>query len=250
MSPAEKRAVVAAGIAEGLSSHALAARLGVTRAQVAGVAHHAGLGFTGRGGRPKQARAAASAVVPAAAAADLPEWGRWQAMTRSERLAAIAEGIAEQLTASAIARRVGTTRNAVIGAAYRAGMRFGPAPEEGADRATAPDAGGAVAVSADAGAAAEARGAADAPALAPEVVAPKAAVPAGGKTLMELAFGDCRFPLWGDMRPAFGDERFCAAPVVPGKAWCPEHHARCVAGWAEVPKSILKAVKDGRRAGR
>lgn len=51
------------------------------------------------------------------------------------------------------------------------------------------------------------------------------------RTLLELAFGDCRWPV-GD--PCSGDFFFCGAPALEGASYCPCHWARAHATAAEL----------------
>ena len=51
---------------------------------------------------------------------------------------------------------------------------------------------------------------------------PRPAVPDRGKRMVDLAAGDCRFPVG----PAVGrGRRFCGHPARPGSPYCEIHHA-------------------------
>lgn len=167
----------------------------------------------------------------------------WASLDRDGRIAAIRDGISAGLTSTEIARGLGATRNAVCGAAHRAGLRFAPAevidlaphragsgtfadaplplspaasfppaagdPEPGSPGETSPEDG------------------ADPVPESPAPASPEAASP-DGIGFMDLVTGQCRFPLWQSPRPEFSALRFCAAPALPGAPWCAAHHGRCV----------------------
>lgn len=220
MNARQKEEAVRAGHGSGLGWPAIAARHDTTSSAVANVGRRIGL---------------SAAARPEAAA---PAAQDWAAMNGAGRLAALRDGIAAGRTSTEIARQLGTTRSAVCGAARRAGLHFTAAeiidlaerrarlpaaavpplspaapflpaagdPEPGSPGETSPE---------------------DGADPVPEPVPVDAGRAAPGAGILDLAFGQCRFPLWGKAAPAFGAERFCAAPALPGKAWCGAHQALC-----------------------
>lgn len=119
----------------------------------------------------------------------------------------------EGLSAREVARRLGVSRNAVIGKIHRLGLsggrrRAGAARPAGAVRPRGP------------------RRARSAPALRRAGPAPAEADPdlPGQADLLSLSPGDCRWPV-GDPRAA--GFAFCGRPAAQGP-YCPAHAARAV----------------------
>lgn len=181
----------------------------------------------------------------------------WRNLDRDARIAALRDGIAAGLTSTEIARELGATRNAVCGAAHRAGLRFaaaeiidlaerraGPGFSEAAPLSPSPAAPFPQAGDPEPGSPGE-TSPEDGADPVPEPVHADAGHMAPGAGLLDLAFGQCRFPLWGKTRPTFGAARFCAAPALPGKAWCGAHQALCTLPPARRP-SAEHPVRTGR----
>ncbi|MCX8003342.1 MAG: GcrA family cell cycle regulator [Burkholderiaceae bacterium] len=169
------------------------------------------------------------------------------------------------LSAAEIAGRLGVSRNAVIGRAYRLALPPRPAPIRRAAAAAAPAPRCLPMPRRDAAARPEVRPRASAgpvarsPGLAGGRLSSRTLAPAAGRTVAETspppaAFSNqhtrrraaeslrplvsssaCRFPLWPDdaLRPP-RPPRFCGLSALPGRSWCAAH-ARIVfvAGAAE-----------------
>lgn len=181
----------------GWSADAIAAQLNaVSRNAVIGLLH-----------RKKLARRtiALAAATPKAASA-------WSAMSQTEKLTLIREGLAENLSAKEIAATAGVPPQTVVSYGNKHGLRFLP-PELAAERRTI-HAGNIVARIATR--------AEEKPASLP--VAPMAPVVSRNVALLDLKAEDCRY-LAGDPRdPAAG---FCGHPRQPGSSYCAWHHRAC-----------------------
>jgi GcrA cell cycle regulator len=100
----------------------------------------------------------------------------------------------EGLTTGEIGKRLGVSKNAVVGKAHRLGLKGRPSPIKRPTRAT-PE-----------------------PKKQPEVRV---------FTLTDLSSQTCRWPI-GD--PKHEDFRFCGKPVYAGKPYCGEHCATAYVG--------------------
>ena len=68
----------------------------------------------------------------------------------------------------------------------------------------------------------------------PRPAVPKSPPPAGGKTLLDLEYGECRWPLGSPMDKA---EKFCAAPILEGCSYCAVHAG---VAYRLTPRQILE----------
>jgi GcrA cell cycle regulator len=98
----------------------------------------------------------------------------------------------EGLTTGEIGKRLGVSKNAVVGKAHRLGLKGRPSPIKRPEKAPAPK---------------------------------KEATKVF--TLTDLSSQTCRWPI-GD--PKHEDFRFCGKPVAIGKPYCPEHCAQAYVG--------------------
>lgn len=96
----------------------------------------------------------------------------------------------EGLTTGEIGKRLGVSKNAVVGKAHRLGLKGRPSPIKRTRKAAKPD--------------------------KPE----KPAEPA--KAVMELQGPTCRWPFGDPREPGF---HFCGKPALTGKPYCAEHAA-------------------------
>ena len=103
---------------------------------------------------------------------------------------------AEGLTTGEIGKRLGVSKNAVVGKAHRLGLKGRPSPIKKAKQPRQ----------------------AAAPVKEPE---PKM------KTLVDLSANTCRWPIGDPREPGF---HFCGAPAIPGKPYCATHAAVAYVG--------------------
>lgn len=133
---------------------------------------------------------------------------------------------AEGLPVAEIGRRMGMSKNAVVGKAHRLKIAARPSPIRAGDAAgPAKPARSRLAMARATGHLADGRGSAaaaisGATLVALGVVPAAAAVVVAAPVLSDRA-GGCRWPLWPNgARPT---HRYCAAPTEVGCSWCPEH---------------------------
>jgi len=133
-------------------------------------------------------------------------------MWNDEKIAKLKKLWSEGLTTGEIGKRLGVSKNAVVGKAHRLGLKGRPSPIKRQEAA---------------------------------VAAPQAASTGGGHTaapaapsspkketvkiftLTDLTHNTCRWPI-GD--PKHEDFRFCGKPVYPGKPYCLDHCAQAYVG--------------------
>lgn len=114
-------------------------------------------------------------------------------MWNDEKIAKLKKLWQEGLTTGEIGKRLGVSKNAVVGKAHRLGLKGRPSP----------------------------------------IKRPETAAPAPKKepvkifTLTDLSHNTCRWPI-GD--PKHEDFRFCGKQVYPGKPYCAEHCATAYVG--------------------
>lgn len=140
-----------------------------------------------------------------------------------ERMTLLRDLVAQGLTSSALAAALGVTRNAVLGKCHRHGISVGggkPAPRP------TPKSGPRVSKSvAPPRPRAPARPPAPRPtAIVAQVPVLRVAAPAAAVGLLDLRFGQCRFPLGGSRARAV---LFCGAPALTGRSYCEDHHSLC-----------------------
>ena len=125
---------------------------------------------------------------------------------------------AEGLTTGEIGKRLGISKNAVVGKAHRLGLKGRPSPikRDGAATAAAPVVAGET----------------------PPAAAPKARLKAKVpevkkiKSLVDLSANTCRWPIGDPKEPNF---HFCGGNAIPGKPYCPEHAAIAYVGSNRTP---------------
>ncbi len=147
-----------------------------------------------------------------------PEW-------TPERIKMLTDLWNEGLATGEIGRRLGFTKNAVIGKAHRLGLakRQSPIQRDGtANGAAKKPAREAAARKAPAAKPAAQAAPAEAKASPPAPAAPRAKRPAAAEsvTLDRLAHGMCCWPIGEPGTPEF---RFCGEDAVPGKPYCAHH---------------------------
>jgi GcrA cell cycle regulator len=125
-------------------------------------------------------------------------------MWNDEKIAKLKKLWQEGLTTGEIGKRLGVSKNAVVGKAHRLGLKGRPSPIKRPEAANV---------------------AAPAPAAGP-VAAPKKDQ-AKIFTLTDLTHNTCRWPI-GD--PKHEDFHFCGKPIYPGKPYCLEHCAQAYVG--------------------
>jgi GcrA cell cycle regulator len=138
---------------------------------------------------------------------------RTETMWNDEKIGKLKKLWQEGLTTGEIGKRLGVSKNAVVGKAHRLGLKGRPSPikrQEAAATAAAPTA---------------AEGAPPAKPAAPMPSAKKE--PVKIYTLTDLSASTCRWPI-GD--PKHEDFRFCGKQVYPGKPYCLEHCAQAYVG--------------------
>ena len=133
-------------------------------------------------------------------------------MWTDEKIAKLKKLWSEGLTTGEIGKRLGVSKNAVVGKAHRLGLKGRPSPIKRQEPAAA--------------AAATTTAAAGSPAPA---VAPTSSKKEPVKifTLTDLNHNTCRWPI-GD--PKHEDFRFCGKQVYPGKPYCLDHCAQAYVG--------------------
>lgn len=133
-----------------------------------------------------------------------------------ERIALLRKLVGEGLSSALIGRELGCSRNSIIGKAHRLGLSL--------TRPETPEQLGAPGPHHERAARIVQRKAqiqrSDDLVCAVHVVGNNAAHVAGNKTIYQLGYGDCRFPLGDAKTPA---ELFCGAHALPGKSYCEEH---------------------------
>ncbi|MEJ0017507.1 MAG: GcrA family cell cycle regulator [Acetobacteraceae bacterium] len=136
---------------------------------------------------------------------------------------------AEGLSTPEIGRRLGKSKNGVVGKAHRLDLPARPSPiiRSGEPRPVRPRqvrAAATLAVLRSLGSAAPkpAPVAVAAPAPARPVVAAPQRAPTARTTVPYSPFATCQWPT-NNGRPW----RFCDSPTKAGSSWCPEHHAVC-----------------------
>lgn len=140
-------------------------------------------------------------------------------MWNDEKIAKLKKLWAEGLTTGEIGKRLGVSKNAVVGKAHRLGLKGRPSPIKRAEPAAA------------AAAATPAAGAT--PGAAPAVAHTAAPSSSSKKqpvkvfTLTDLNSNTCRWPI-GD--PKHEDFHFCGKNVYPGKPYCLDHCAQAYVG--------------------
>jgi GcrA cell cycle regulator len=123
-------------------------------------------------------------------------------MWNDEKIGKLKKLWQEGLTTGEIGKRLGVSKNAVVGKAHRLGLKGRPSPIKRPEAA----AGGAVATSTPS--------------------APKKQ-PVKVFTLVDLTHNTCRWPI-GD--PKHEDFHFCGKPIYPGKPYCLDHCAQAYVG--------------------
>ncbi len=113
-------------------------------------------------------------------------------MWSEEKIQRLKKLWSEGLTTGEIGKRIGVSKNAVVGKAHRLGLKGRPSPIKRPDRA-----------------------------------APAKKEPLKIFTLTDLSAQTCRWPI-GD--PKHEDFRFCGRPVIIGKPYCGEHCAAAYVG--------------------
>lgn len=121
---------------------------------------------------------------------------------------------AEGLTTGEIGKRLGVSKNAVVGKAHRLGLKGRPSPIKKAKQPRP----------------------AAATAKEPE---PKM------KTLVDLSANTCRWPIGDPREPGF---HFCGAPAIPGKPYCAEHAAVAYVGAGSNSHKVPPPPRDGEAA--
>ncbi|GAA0568861.1 GcrA family cell cycle regulator [Caenispirillum bisanense] len=107
-----------------------------------------------------------------------------------ERIELLKSLWAEGLTTGEIGKRLGVSKNAVVGKAHRLGLKGRPSPIKRTRKAAKPEA----------------------PAKKPDPV----------PSLVDLAAHTCRWPIGDPREPGF---HFCGKPALAGKPYCAEHAA-------------------------
>ncbi len=133
-------------------------------------------------------------------------------MWNDEKIAKLKKLWSEGLTTGEIGKRLGVSKNAVVGKAHRLGLKGRPSPIKRQD---------ATAVAAPSG---------HAPASGSTPVTSHAAPKKEAVkifTLTDLTHNTCRWPI-GD--PKHEDFRFCGKQVYPGKPYCLDHCAQAYVG--------------------
>ncbi|MGC2854322.1 GcrA family cell cycle regulator [Novispirillum sp. DQ9] len=127
-----------------------------------------------------------------------------------ERIEELKSLWAEGLTTGEIGKRLGVSKNAVVGKAHRLGLKGRPSPIK---RAGTPAAAATTA-------AAPAKPAKAKPAEAKQP-------PAKIRSVVDLSAHTCRWPIGDPREPGF---HFCGAPSLAGKPYCAEHSAIAYVG--------------------
>lgn len=113
-----------------------------------------------------------------------------------ERIEQLKELWSEGLTTGEIGKRLGVSKNAVVGKAHRLGLKGRPSPIKRAknSRQSSP---------------------------APKEKDKKI------RSVVDLSANTCRWPIGDPREPGF---HFCGAPTLPGKPYCAEHAAIAYVG--------------------
>jgi GcrA cell cycle regulator len=131
----------------------------------------------------------------------------WRPPVSEEIRQAIRELWDEGLSTADIGRRVGKTKNAIVGLAHRMGLPKRPSPigkkGEGSKQQRR-------------------RGRPRKPPHSPLYVAPAPAPPC---TFQPPKPNECQWPLWGMQMPHPHEQRFCGKRARVGSPYCDEHHA-------------------------
>lgn len=126
-----------------------------------------------------------------------------------ERIEELKSLWADGLTTGEIGKRLGVSKNAVVGKAHRLGLKGRPSPIK---RAGTP-------------------ATAAAPGTPAKPAKPKPAEakqpPAKIRSVVDLSAHTCRWPIGDPREPGF---HFCGAPSLPGKPYCAEHSAIAYVG--------------------
>lgn len=150
-------------------------------------------------------------------------------MWNEEKIAKLKKLWQEGLTTGEIGKRLGVSKNAVVGKAHRLGLKGRPSPIKRQEGATAAPAAAAPTPAPSASSATPTPSPAAAtvhhtPSPAPSS---KKSQPAKVFTLTDLNNNTCRWPI-GD--PKHEDFHFCGKQVYPGKPYCLEHCAQAYVG--------------------
>lgn len=140
----------------------------------------------------------------------------WAAMTPDERLRAVEAAIADRVSSVVLAQQLATTRNVLMGFAYRRGLRFNSdSPQNTA--------------CVKRGARTTRLRTARLRPIAKERADPAAAGPEALPLVKTRDLPrECRFPV-GDWSVPVDDKLVCGRATVPGLSWC-EGHLDVVAG--------------------
>jgi GcrA cell cycle regulator len=129
-------------------------------------------------------------------------------MWNDEKIAKLKKLWSEGLTTGEIGKRLGVSKNAVVGKAHRLGLKGRPSPIKRQEAA--------------------------APVSSPATPGAASPAPSAPKkeqvkifTLTDLTHNTCRWPI-GD--PKHEDFRFCGKAVYPGKPYCLDHCAQAYVG--------------------
>ncbi len=144
-------------------------------------------------------------------------------MWNDEKIAKLKKLWSEGLTTGEIGKRLGVSKNAVVGKAHRLGLKGRPSPIKRQDTSAAA---AAAATAAPGGAAAAATGTVSAPVSSSSSSSSKKES-VKIFTLTDLNHNTCRWPI-GD--PKHEDFRFCGKQVYPGKPYCLDHCAQAYVG--------------------
>ncbi len=145
--------------------------------------------------KPKAAPAPATPEAPKAAAGAPESGGMWN----DEKIQRLKKLWSEGLTTGEIGKRLGVSKNAVVGKAHRLGLKGRPSPIKRQPNK-------------------------------PVEVKKETRI----FTLTDLSAQTCRWPI-GD--PKHEDFRFCGKPVHPGKPYCGEHCAVAYVGSSKSSRS-------------
>jgi GcrA cell cycle regulator len=133
-------------------------------------------------------------------------------MWNDEKIAKLKKLWSEGLTTGEIGKRLGVSKNAVVGKAHRLGLKGRPSPIKRQEPAAA--------------GAAPSSGSSSSSGHTTASAAPKKE-PVKIFTLTDLNHNTCRWPI-GD--PKHEDFRFCGKQVYPGKPYCLDHCAQAYVG--------------------
>lgn len=174
-----------------------------------------------------------------------------------ERVATLKQLNADGLSSSQVARKMGCSRNAVIGKLHRLGVRDtgagrGKSPRRAQSRLNNParkpraaDPG----LKAARGLAADLAMARNPGNIVPLVgkaapIADRFGEPgAGAKPLAERGMFECAWPLEGITAEATASTPFCCDPVKEGSSFCAAHHKRAYQPRKDTPDSYLRSLR-------